>query len=199
VVVLEHLEHLLFFQQLQVQEVEVEVQEEIHPRKLDYLEDLEVEDLEMEDLEDLEILRQLVHHKEIMEQMLILHSRLEQEVVEPEEQVQEFQLNFKEDLEEQVQQIQLQTHLLLELVEEVEVHFNQEEEVHLQEELVDQEEVEQEVRVVQVYQVVVQVQEQQQQLTLEAVEEVEEMLVVLEEMEDQVLLLLEDHQQELLQ
>jgi hemerythrin len=38
-------------------------------------------------------------------------------------------VNDKGDLEEQVQQIQLQTHLLLELVEEVEVHFNQEEEI----------------------------------------------------------------------
>ena len=58
VVVLEYLEHLLFFQQLQVQVVEVEVQEEIPPRELVYQEDQEEVELEMEDQEDQEILLQ---------------------------------------------------------------------------------------------------------------------------------------------
>jgi hypothetical protein len=136
---LEHRDQIQFFQQLHQQVEVVEVQEELLQQlKLDYLEDLEVEDLEMVEQEDLEILRQLVHHKEIMEQMLILYTHLRQEEVELEERVQEFQVNFKEDLEELVQQIQLQIHQLQELVEEEEVHFNQEEEVHLQEEVVEQ-------------------------------------------------------------
>jgi hypothetical protein len=64
---------------------EVVVQEDLQPQQLDYLEDLEVEELEMEDQEDQEILRQLVHHKEIMEQMLILHLHLQRVEVELEE------------------------------------------------------------------------------------------------------------------
>jgi hypothetical protein len=64
---------------------EVEVQEDLQHQKLDYLEDQVEEAVEMEEQQVLEILRQLVHLKEIMEEQVILHSHLQEEGVEQEE------------------------------------------------------------------------------------------------------------------